>query len=628
MYAVSQIVPLQAIILFLDFIMRGIGLGKAKKWVRVRGVHHVSACDIHAPPTSTSSTAPCFTLCFHTIQAAAVGMAVKASTRAVCLLGQHLSVTHSPTLGACRTPHLGGIRNAQAHVRPAYKEDELAAAYDIPSLSDLRKREGHGPVLTTQETEQQLDLHSPVDLLREVLLYDVVPRFRQNAIRSAAQRALSTALPTSEASATAPASPAGRPQFPLNGELIPHHVLRDALKTNPASNIKNMKWIIREQLLRCQTPHEILRVVAVAMQRKSTAAILARMHESLRRALYRSRNNVTDAEVLSTINTIVQRLKTANLPVEEDLLKLGIKFSARARSLPGMKRYLKDFRDTKGVLSRGLFRAVIAKFSIGSRGLGEIRNGRWRRKELLQVLLGFDDDQSHEQHHLGVFLQRDDWHFLHGWLTVLARCKATGEIWKEWELWLMSSVRNNPRPLRCTSRDMNTKTRGDYWFIEQMCYAGDVKRAWMMFKESGTPFSHCRQLVRDMLLNEVEHATIWDEEVRDALLKKYVSDLAKIEAALGVKWVSRGQTGGFYVIEGDLEDKLDKLAEEGFKLDPEYGYPWPEPTAAGQPNIRVNYTYNLIADTFTELNEQRRLMEAEEELPATTASSPRQACSN
>lgn len=351
--------------------------------------------------------------------------------------------------------------------------------------------------------------------------------------------------------------------------------------------MKSMRWIMREQLLRCQTPQEILRVVAVAMQRKSTAASMAHMHESLRRSLYRSRNNVTDADVLSTINVIIMRLKRANLPIERELLKLGIKFAARARSLSGMKRYLKDFRDINGEISKGLFRAIIAKFSIGSAGLGEIRNGRWRRQELLQVLLGFEDTPPSEAHHLGVFLQRNDWQFLHGWLAVLARCKAVDEIWREWQLWLSSPTRIHPKPLRYASGDrtMNTRARGDYWFVEQMCFAGDIKRAWIMLKESEIPFARCREVVRNMLLSEVEHATTRDEEIRNELLKKYASDLDKIEAALGVRWVSRGENPGFHILDGDMADKLERLAEEGFKLDPEYGYPWPEPTDEGELSV-------------------------------------------
>ncbi|GAB7354690.1 hypothetical protein MBLNU459_g5111t1 [Dothideomycetes sp. NU459] len=494
-------------------------------------------------------------------------MAVKVpSVRAVSLFGQHFY--NSPSSGTRSVR-----RTSHAQARPSYRESELAAAYDIPSLDELRHIEGCGPVLSAEDTEHQLSLHSPVDLLREVLLYDMVPRFRHNDIRSAVKRTMSTQQPTAPGSE--PSS--GRPSFPLNGEPIPHEAFRQALKANPATNLKDMKFVI------------------LAMQRGSTAAIMGNMHESLRRALYRSRNNVTDAEVLSTINTIVNRLKFDNVPVNEDLMRLGLKFSARARSLPGMKRYLKEFRTSNGTIPRGLFRAVIAKFSIGSKGLGEIRNGRWKRQELLQVLLGFEDTPPAEEHHLGIFLQRDDWQYLHGWVAALARCKATDEIWKEWQLWLVSPPRRNPRPLRVddVARPMTSKSRGDYWFVEQMCIAGDIQRAWAILKESEIPFSQCRQAVRNMLLSEVQHATIWNEEIRNGLVKKYSTDLDKIESALGVKWVSRGEEGGFHVVDGDMEEMLERLAEEGFKLDPEYGYPWEEASVA-------------------EREAQRNLMEAEE----------------
>lgn len=494
-------------------------------------------------------------------------MVVKAAGRVICLFSQQLP--HRSTELARRRQ--GRILHIER--RPAIKEDMLATVYNIPSLEQLKMSEGNGPALPPDLAQDQLDLHSPVDLLREVLLQNMAPALRHDHIRYPVQQVLSTPHHT----ATVPFQ---RPSFPLSGDPLPHPVFRDALTSRPG--VKEARRIIREQLLRCQYPRDILRVMAVAMQRKETAREMSRMHESLRRALYRIRNNVTDEAVLRTINVIIMRLQKANLPVAVELSKLGVKFAARARSLPGMKRYLKEFKLSGGYMTGGVFRSIIAKFSIGARGLGEIRNGRWRRKELLVVLLGFDDTPPEEAHHLEVFLVRDDWQFFHGWLAVLARCKAVDQLWKEWDYWFECPARKNPRKLQITDKNTNTRVRGDHWFVEQMAYSGDLKKAWEVLEISGIPFANVRPSVRAMLLEGAECATTSDEEIQKGLLLKYDTELKKIEGALGVTWVSGKSGCGYHLPQSSTEDTLEALADPSFVLEPDHGFPWEEPTVEGK----------------------------------------------
>lgn len=356
---------------------------------------------------------------------------------------------------------------------------------------------------------------------------------------------------------------------------ISHETYRELMKR--ASGVKQIRPVLRAQLLRVQHPKDLLRVAAVAMQNRSQAEQLAALHEPVMRALYRCRNTVTDAEVLSTCTTIVARLRFAGLVPHYQLLSIGLKFAARARSVNGMKRFLYLVHEQSHTMTSNLFRSVIAKFSIGHRGLGEIRNGRWRRKDLLQVLKGFDDCKHlppKQQYHLGAFLDRNDWQYLHGWVAVLARCRDRDAVWQEWLLWKDNTARTNPRKLESAERYLNTQWRGDYWFVEQMTYTGDIERAWRILENTRIPFSSLKDRLKFRMLDGVEHAGVWTSQMMDGMLAKYNAELLQIERAFGVIW-QPGSEGseGQHVQSRDLEEALDELGAQDWRNDIDYGFP-------------------------------------------------------
>jgi hypothetical protein len=353
-----------------------------------------------------------------------------------------------------------------------------------------------------------------------------------------------------------------------------------------AHHDKEIRVALRAQLLRVQHPKDLLRVAAVVMMNHKHAEHFAALDMCVLRALYRCRNTVTDAEVLSTSRAIVARLRFAGFEPKPQLLIVGLKFAARARSVDGMKRYLKLMHERGGgIMTNNVFRSVIAKCSIGQRGLGEIRNGRWRRSDLLQVLTGFDDCKHlppEKQFHLGAFLDRSDWAYLHGWVAVLGRCKASEAVWQEWLLWKQNSVRTNPRILESDTNHgdragrWNTRWRGDYWFVEHMTFTDDLKRAWRVLEESEVPFSTIKSHVKMRLLNGVEHASVWTPELSEAMLEKYDAELSRIERALGVCWEACEEDGkGRHVLFRDQEEALDELGDPDWKYEEaiDHGFP-------------------------------------------------------
>ncbi|EMC93737.1 hypothetical protein BAUCODRAFT_141169 [Baudoinia panamericana UAMH 10762] len=369
-----------------------------------------------------------------------------------------------------------------------------------------------------------------------------------------------------------------------NAARIPHDMFRKNLAQ--ALTDKAARRILRAQLLRCEVPRDIVRVIAVCLtMSRQTQQHIAALHEPIMRALYRCRNNVDDMTVLGTLNGIHSRYLIYGVRFDPHLLALGLKFAARSRSLRNMKRYLRAVKTSGLTVSSNIFRAVIAKFSIGHRGLGEIRNGRWKKSDLLEVLTGFDDCRHlppEQQYHLGVFLDRSDWQYLHGWVAVLARCKATTLIWQEWLLWKQSDARLRPRKLVGYGILTTSRERGDYWFVEQMAFAGGLKEAWAMVAEIGIDFRVAKNRIQLRLLDGIEHCpeSVWRAQgdvLRKELLRKYDVELSKIERAFSVTWVPTDlddEAGGHHILLEDQEEVLERLGADDFKLEEDYGFPY------------------------------------------------------
>jgi len=242
-----------------------------------------------------------------------------------------------------------------------------------------------------------------------------------------------------------------------------------------------------------------------------------------------------------------------------------------------MQRYLWEFRANNIEMTSKVFRATIGKFSIGCNGFGELRNGRWRRKDLMTVLMGFPHTPSGEprgqetDHHMGSFLIRDDWQFYHGWIQILAYCRATAELWKEWEWWKDSDERRSTVLINSDRYAKSTKkARGDSWFIRYTLIAGDPESAWRILLESGLSFWELRKDIRSALLDKLDCAPVFGGSLSVILMDKCVHDLEVLERKLGVRWLRNGEGRGWHVIETDLEEALERLSSPNFFKT--YGY--------------------------------------------------------
>ena len=449
------------------------------------------------------------------------------------------------------------------------------------------------PGIYSKKVLRQLQHHGeaiPAEALRDIAVREAALSFealyREKDARLQILRSLSNPFPEVQQGKN---GHSGNTRLPKPENIhISHPTFRQHIKA--AIGSKAVRQVLRAQLLRAEWPRDILRIVAVAMQDRQIAISLTHLYEPIMRALYRCRINVSDPEVLNTLSAIITRFRYAGLKVEAQLLYMALKFAARSRSKESMRKYLKMIRESGLEMSSNVYRSVIAKFSIGHRGLGEIRNGRWKRSDLREVLLGFkgcEDLPQEEQYHFGAFLDREDWQYLHGWVAVLARCRESQAVWEEWLLWRETKAYREPRILVVTGEEnikrtsptitMTNKLRGVYWFVEQMVFAGDIEKAWCILKETSVPFSRLKQRIRVRMLDEPEHVTTWDNAMQDELLRKYDWDLARIEQALGVAWKAGNVDGeGRHELYMDQEEALDRLGSERWKWNEQNGYPWEE----------------------------------------------------
>jgi hypothetical protein len=437
-----------------------------------------------------------------------------------------------------------------------------------PPATPSPEPEDEGQVLQLNVTLHQAGLHSSIDDLRDRLLGGLRARHRFEHLRDPnLVRGLATPVELGRST-------------PEQIARLPHLAQKQALETvdehrrrvHSELSQKGIRKLIREQLLRVQTPRDVLQIVAVAMQRRQVAQEIATLDQSITAAMYRVRHHASDPDVLSVLNVIIDRFRREGLPIRHDLITFGLRFAARARSLPAMKRYLKDAKEMNVHISGDVFRSIVAKFSIGSSGIGEIRNGRWKRDHLIQVLLGFDDMDPRHPYNLGVFLKRDDWAYLHSWVAVLARCKAVDKVWNEWQWWRDSDMRKASPQVAKKPASHTVRTRGDAWMVEQLLFAGAPQLAWEVFYETELSLCQLPPSSRRWLVEHPEHVREWDEPMKQALLEKYAFDLAEIEEQMGIQWISQGEEGYHKLPEGeDMEEALEKLS--GGYTPHLYGYP-------------------------------------------------------
>lgn len=313
---------------------------------------------------------------------------------------------------------------------------------------------------------------------------------------------------------------------------IKHQLFRQLVNDSIRSGGRERECgaIIRAQLDRCLIPRDILRVLVVAMQHRRSARSFLNQYEDIKAALYRTRQSVSDRLVSRTTLQILKRVEIAGYPIPATLLYTAAKFGSRSRDRVMMYQALLRVKAHVSTVNTNQFRSILAKISIGNGRLGEIRNGRWDREDLRQILLGFEEERHlplDQKCHLGTFVDRLDWHHMHGWIAVLSTAGLVDHLWHEWHLWLNHNSMRPPRPSDIKAGRSLSKTgiEGDVWFIERMMETGDAKKAWSIYSQSPVPFHRLKAEVQFSLIRHHQPAGNSIIPAMDSLLVKYKDHL-------------------------------------------------------------------------------------------------------
>lgn len=310
-----------------------------------------------------------------------------------------------------------------------------------------------------------------------------------------------------------------------------------------------IRKVIIAELLQCQTVTDILRLFSVCMLHTRTAAAFATVCDPLISALYRTRPYCSDARIANACSLIVKRLHMAGFHPESIMYATGARFAARSRKLNYMRFFLVQFRVHSLKMSRQLLRGIVAKLGINNNKWGAIRNGRWDRGDLLQILGGFDGAVGLEKTaHLGAYVIRKDWLQMHSWLKLLASVERPDLIWDELTEWKASDRRKefysddfNKNP---TNRMLNC--RGDILFIRALWWAKDYDGAWLALQQAEED-----KTVSPLLLFKFLVETTRDEPWRRKVYSQF-SDADDLVQAMGEAW--RQQR----IIQG-LQSKLEEV---------------------------------------------------------------------
>lgn len=252
----------------------------------------------------------------------------------------------------------------------------------------------------------------------------------------------------------------------------------------------------------CYTARNVMQVLALAFQRPRSTEALQGLAQSIVKALYRARNHATDRRICSIYHTLITRLKKTDLFVDQVLYAAAAKFAARSRDLLAMKRVLYLCKNSGAETGFRTFRAIVAKFSIGINGFGEIRNGRWKHEDLLQVVLGFEGTKCRggemEDHHLETLLRRDQWGYLTAWIQILTHLRLPNELWREWKLW---SADASPEYTR------NWEHRVGYWAAHILA-TGSPHLALRVLHDAGLDFWSVDVGLRTRLFDALQLGTV------------------------------------------------------------------------------------------------------------------------
>ncbi|KAI9808512.1 MAG: hypothetical protein M1827_007217 [Pycnora praestabilis] len=283
------------------------------------------------------------------------------------------------------------------------------------------------------------------------------------------------------------------------------------------------------------SPDDILRAVVLNVRSQDDVHIFRETHWITRIGLHRFRRDHTDREILSVLNTITWSLRTRGLEPGKHHCISGMKYAVRARSAPAFGLYLTEFHRRNYRWTVPQWQGVVEEFC---KPECTMKHGEWDRREAHRILTGWEIDSVRSRHEEKASLSmrsyfHEDTLCSEAYLNTLGVFKASDTIWQEWLDW------STGREL-AEIKEGQTREYGASFpraVLRALLASNDPKRAWQILKSTGTSKDWPSESTWDKLLDSPEYISIWSEETRDAVLRRYAKDLENIESALHIQWV-------------------------------------------------------------------------------------------
>lgn len=248
---------------------------------------------------------------------------------------------------------------------------------------------------------------------------------------------------------------------------------------------------------------------------------------------------------LRTFNAIISRLSALEEPVSLEGASYGMYLAAQGQSVTALAKYFKivaSFQEVPTYLAETMvcLRHWVRESTFaGWEGL--------RLEQGLASLLATDKEFS-----LYRFLWRMDEATRDHFLFLLGRLHGPQAVLRAWE-----SFKESPEYATLLESGLDRLPFIVHNHVYHIMAAGEPKLAWELIASLDWPGDRFCRSTWNILLDHPEHINIWNEEVKDLVLKKYEHDLRRIEGTMGIRWMGGDDGKHVHVDEDGNEERID-----------------------------------------------------------------------
>lgn len=313
--------------------------------------------------------------------------------------------------------------------------------------------------------------------------------------------------------------------------------------------------LLRNRLKSCELVEDVYEFIGTTFQRKEDAELLEGMSEDIVAKLEAVGHDAPAPAMFSLVNILIHRLKTTGFLVHIDFLDLAVRYAVTSGSITAIQKHVREVKARKGYLSAITFTAV-ANVLAEEQG-HETLDFRGRMMMSLSQLLLNDNSTDLEP-----LLDRSNATAWKAWCTCLGVTHSSDRLLSEWNVWKQSTVRSSYSTRALPKDTSHHLGLYDADFVTLFLQTGSPQRAWQVFRDAGLSFEALDAHTQSALVREADKATVWGDDMRVALEREYLRDIAAVEEVLGVRWIPGEAEGeGHHVFVEEFQEAAELLSE-------------------------------------------------------------------